>query len=156
MCRSLGLYKSANTEIAWTKYQGIESLRILWSRTFPRGFKTCWNCKDLVSGEMLFSHVTWWLLWSDKHWSANQPADCSNTPRQSPAFQKSGVGIHGSVSLMFTKIKETEQGRHRIPTPLFFFVSRVTHDASACEKPSHLPGVWASSNSSARCASGSD
>ena len=46
--------------------------------------------------ESNFSHVTWWLLWNDKRWLANQPAGCSTTPRQSPAFQKSGVVIHAS------------------------------------------------------------
>ena len=46
--------------------------------------------------EKRFLHVTWWLLWKDKRWLANQPAGCSNTPRQAPAFQKSGVGIHAS------------------------------------------------------------
>ena len=58
------------------------------------------------------------------------------------------------------KIKETE--RVRIPSvPAFFFVSRVTRDASACEK--HFPpvislfrGVWASSAPSALRASGPD
>ena len=44
----------------------------------------------------------------------------------------------GSISLIFTKIKETGRGRHRIP-PRFFFVSCATHDASACEK--HVPLV---------------
>ena len=50
-------------------------------------------------------------------------------------FPKSGLGINasGSVSLMFTKIKETERGRHRIPTP-HFFASHATPNASACEK----------------------
>ena len=43
----------------------------------------------------------------------------------------------GSVSLMFTKIKETGRDRHRIPPR--FFVSRATHDTSACEK--HVPPV---------------
>ena len=47
-------------------------------------------------GDLSFSHVTWWLLWNDKRWLANQPAGCSTIPRQSPAFQKSEVGIHAS------------------------------------------------------------
>ena len=53
-----------------------------------------------------FSHVTWWLLWNDEHWLANQPAGCANSP------------------VLFEK-----RGGHWTPTPLFFLVSRTT-DAS--------------------------
>ena len=54
------------------------------------------------------------------------------------------------------KIKETE--RVRSIRTRFFFVSRVTRDASACEKhfPPVISVVWASSAPSALRASGPD
>ena len=64
----------------------------------------------------------------------------------------------GSVSLMFMKIKETGRGRHRIPPRFFFCKSRDSWRKCMREalSPSHLRGVWASSDPSALRASGSD
>ena len=65
----------------------------------------------------------------------------------------------GSVSLMFTKIKDTGGvgiGFLLARSFFFFFVSRATRDASAYEK--HVPPAiyWASSDPSVLRASGSD
>ena len=75
---------------------------------------------------VIFSHVTWWLPWNDKLLLANLPAGCSNTPWPFERAGKDG------------EIKETERVLDSIRTR-FFFVSRVTCDASACEK--HVPPV---------------
>ena len=82
--------------------------------------------KGEVRRKMNFSHVKWWLRWNDKRWLANQPAGCSNSPWP---FERERVRM--------AKIKETE--RVRIQSVPAFFQSRVTSDASACEK--HFPPV---------------
>ena len=91
---------------------------------------TCTCSSETLLHIRLFSHFTWWLLLNDKRWLANQPACCSNTPRQSLAFQ--------------------EQVRHPMPWSLVsFFLNRATQDASEWEKhPTYFRGFRASSDPS--------